>query len=108
MRITRTQNEMYKISVNVKDEEMKEENRELQKKQLTGDEMTEQEEFSLEEAFEQIEEVIAHLETEEITLEQSFQEYNRGMKLLQHCNETIDRVEKKVLQINEDGGLDEF
>ena len=108
MRMTRTQNEMYKISVNVKDEEMKEENRELQKKQLTGDEMTEQEEFSLEEAFEQIEEVIAHLETEEITLEQSFQEYNRGMKLLQHCNETIDRVEKKVLQINEDGGLDEF
>ncbi|MCI6715782.1 MAG: exodeoxyribonuclease VII small subunit [Lachnospiraceae bacterium] len=65
-------------------------------------------ELSLEEAFVQIEEVIAHLETEEITLEQSFQEYNRGMQLLKHCNETIDQVEKKVLQINEDGGLDEF
>ena len=47
-------------------------------------------ELSLEEAFVQIEEVIAHLETEEITLEQSFQEYNRGMQLLKHCNETID------------------
>lgn len=68
----------------------------------------ETEQISLEEAFEQIEDVIAHLETEEITLEESFQEYNRGMKLLQKCNETIDRVEKKVLQINEDGGLDEF
>ena len=65
-------------------------------------------ELSLEEAFVQSEEVIAHLETEEITLEQSFQEYNRGMQLLKHCNETIDQVEKKVLQINEDGGLDEF
>ena len=65
-------------------------------------------ELSLEEAFVQIEEVIAHLETEESTLEQSFQEYNRGMQLLKHCNETIDQVEKKVLQINEDGGLDEF
>lgn len=64
--------------------------------------------LSLEETFAQIEEVIAHLETEEITLEQSFQEYNRGMQLLQHCNATIDQVEKKVLQINEDGGLDEF
>lgn len=64
--------------------------------------------LSLEETFEQIEEVIAHLEAEEITLEESFQEYNRGMKLLQHCNATIDQVEKKVLQINEDGGLDEF
>lgn len=67
-----------------------------------------QEALSLEEAFLQIEEVIAHLETEEITLEQSFQEYNRGMKLLRRCNEAIDKVEKKVLQINEDGGLDEF
>lgn len=68
----------------------------------------EEQELSLEEAFAQIEEVIAHLETEEITLEESFQEYNRGMQLLKHCNNAIDRVEKKVLQINENGGLDEF
>lgn len=64
--------------------------------------------FSLEEAFAQLEEVIARLETEEITLEESFQEYNKGMQLLQQCNTAIDQVEKKVLQINEDGGLDEF
>ena len=68
----------------------------------------EEQALSLEETFEQIEEVIAHLEAEDITLEESFQEYDRGMKLLQHCNETIDQEEKKVLQINEDGGLDEF
>lgn len=30
------------------------------------------------------------------------------MALLAQCNETLDRVEKKVLKINEDGGLDEF
>ncbi len=89
--------------------------RDNMKKEEAGQEISQQKtkeeqsvELSLEEAFGQIEEVIAHLETEEITLEQSFQEYNRGMKLLRHCNETIDRVEKKVLQINEDGGLDEF
>lgn len=68
----------------------------------------EEQPLSLEDTFEQIEEVITHLESEEITLEESFREYNRGMKLLQHCNATIDQVEKKVLQINEDGGLDEF
>ena len=88
---------------------MKNEKQKLQEEQLTQEEQQDHEkELSLEEAFDQIEEVISHLETEEITLEQSFQEYNRGMKLLQHCNATIDRVEKKVLQINEDGGLDEF
>ena len=88
---------------------MKEEKREPIKDQLMQEEQEGQEErLSLEDAFEQIEDVIANLEAEEITLEQSFQEYNKGMKLLHYCNETIYRVEKKVLQINEDGGLDEF
>lgn len=73
------------------------------------DETAEKEQvLSLEEAFLQIEEVISRLEAEEITLEESFAQYNRGMALLAHCNETIDQVEKKVLKISEDGGLDEF
>ncbi len=73
-----------------------------------SEEQKDVQELSLEEAFEQIENVITHLEQEEITLEESFKEYNRGMQLLKYCNETIDKVEKKVLQINEEGGLDEF
>ena len=73
------------------------------------EEKTEKEQvLSLEETFAQIEEVIGRLEAEDITLEQSFAEYNRGMALLAQCNETLDRVEKKVFKINEDGGLDEF
>lgn len=88
---------------------MKKEKKESEDRLMNdGQQEQEKDDLSLEEAFEQIEEVISHLETEEITLEQSFLEYNRGMKLLQHCNEKIDRVEKKVLQINENGGLDEF
>lgn len=88
---------------------MKEEKKELMEDQvMQGEQQGQEEMLSLEDAFEQIEDVIANLEAEDITLEQSFREYNRGMKLLHYCNETIDRVEKKVLQINEDGGLDEF
>ncbi len=79
-----------------------------EKREENREENKEEQSLSLEEAFAQIEEVIGHLETEEITLEESFAEYNRGMALLAKCNETIDRVEKKVLKINEDGGLDEF
>ena len=67
-----------------------------------------EEELSLEEAFARIEETIGHLEGEETTLEESFQAYQQGMKLLQYCNEKIDKVEKRVLLINEDGELDEF
>lgn len=67
-----------------------------------------EQELSLEDSFAQIEEVIRRLETEDITLEESFSAYNQGMALLAKCNENIDRVEKKVLKVNEDGGLDEF
>lgn len=67
-----------------------------------------EETFSLEEAFMKLEETVAALEREDITLEQSFAEYQKGMKLLKKCNETIDKVEKKVLVLNENGEMDEF
>ena len=31
-----------------------------------------------------------------------------GMELLKYCNESIDKVEKKVLVLNGEGKLDEF
>lgn len=63
---------------------------------------------NLEENFQKIEELLGALEAEDTTLEQSFQYYEQGMKLLKQCNDTIDKVEKQVLKINEDGGLSEL
>lgn len=70
--------------------------------------MGEEKEISLEEAFARLQETIENLEKDDITLEQSFQEYQKGMLLVKKCNEIIDKVEKKVLVLNEDGGTDEF
>ncbi len=70
--------------------------------------MGEEKEISLEEAFTRLQETIENLEKDDITLEQSFQEYQKGMFLVKKCNEIIDKVEKKVLVLNEDGGTDEF
>ncbi|MDE6606732.1 MAG: exodeoxyribonuclease VII small subunit [Lachnospiraceae bacterium] len=64
--------------------------------------------FPLEQAFEQIEDVIEKLQDNEITLEDAFSEYEHGMRLLKQCNEAIDRVEKQVLKISESGELCEF
>lgn len=72
------------------------------------DNINNESDFSLEEAFEQIETIIEQLEEEDITLEESFKAYQEGMKLLSHCNGKIDKVEKQVLKINEYGELDEF
>ena len=70
--------------------------------------MGEEKEISLEEAFTRLQETIENLEKDDITLDQSFQEYQKGMLLVKKCNEIIDKVEKKVLVLNEDGGTDEF
>ena len=61
--------------------------------------------LSLEEQFEKLDEIVVDLESPDISLEDSFKKYEEGMKLLKECNAVIDRVEKKVLQIREDGSL---
>ena len=65
-------------------------------------------ELKLEEAFEMLEETVAALEREDISLEESFQIYKNGMELLKKCNNSIDMVEKKVLVLNENGETNEF
>lgn len=63
---------------------------------------------SLEEAFEQLESIIEKLEDPEISLEDSFKQYESGMELLKKCNQQIDKVEKKIQVLNENGEIDEF
>ena len=63
---------------------------------------------SLEQMFASLEDVIARLEQEDVTLEKSFELYNRGMTLLKKCSQSIDEVEKKVLVLDEEGDTHEF
>ena len=51
-----------------------------------------------------------HLEnwSSDVSLEDSFRLYKEGMELLNECSQKIDRVEKKMLQMNEDGTFREF
>lgn len=62
----------------------------------------------LEEMFAQLEGVIGEMEAEGISLEHSFDLYNKGMGLLKECSRSIDEVEKKVLVLDEDGETHEF
>lgn len=64
--------------------------------------------LSLEQAFARLEDTISRLESSDITLEESFQEYKTGMELLKHCNDSIDKVEKQVLMLSEEGGLEPY
>jgi exodeoxyribonuclease VII small subunit len=65
-------------------------------------------ELTLEQTFEKLEETIGKLQDEDISLEDSFNLYKEGMELVKSCNNKIDKVEKQVLKLNENGELDEF
>lgn len=67
-----------------------------------------QETYSLEENFSRLEDTMERLEREDISLEEAFRAYSDGMAILKQCNDQIDRVEKQVLKLNENGQLEEF
>lgn len=62
--------------------------------------------LSIEESFVKLEETIQQLESGEISLEEAFACYSDGMRLIKDCNAQIDRVEKQVLKLTEDGALE--
>ena len=64
--------------------------------------------ISLEDAFAKLDLLISELEKPEQSLEASFKAFEEGMQLVKYCNDSIDRVEKKVLVLGQDGELDEF
>ena len=62
----------------------------------------------LEENFARLEELMGELEREDIPLEEAFSAYSAGMALVKQCNDQIDKVEKQVLKLTEEGQLEEF
>lgn len=63
---------------------------------------------SIEETFEALDVIVEQLESGEASLEEAFLNYQKGMELLKECSGKIDMVEKKMLQLNENGELSEF
>lgn len=70
--------------------------------------MEPKQEKSMEEIFSELDEIIAALQKQDVTLDQSFSLYESGMKKLQQCKEKIDTVEKKLLVLNSQGEYEEL
>jgi len=65
-------------------------------------------EQTISEVFDNLDDVVKKLSSEENTLEKSFTLYQEGMQLLKTCNDKIDAVEKKILVMEENGEKHEF
>ncbi len=74
----------------------------------TGAGRTQENGPGLEERFAAIEEILDHMEEPDVTLEQSFAMYRRGLGELSAANRMLDDFEKTMLVMAEDGSLEEF
>ena len=50
---------------------------------------------TLEQSFERLEEIISQMEKSDTTLDASFKMYQEGMKLVESCNNQLDKVDRK-------------
>ena len=64
--------------------------------------------MTIEESFAKLDEMVRALESDEISLEDSFTLYEEGMKLLRDVNGRIDEVEKKIRKVEEDGTTEDY
>ena len=64
--------------------------------------------MTLEETFAGLEEVIQKMERADATLEETFKLYHKGMDMLKSCNDKIDKIEKQMLILDEEGAVHEF
>jgi|TARA_B100000929_G_scaffold34888_1_gene25127 exodeoxyribonuclease VII small subunit len=65
--------------------------------------------FNFEQALEDLEELVTAMEEGELSLEESLQAFERGIKLTRECQTALKKAEQKVqVLINEDGDTEEF
>lgn len=72
----------------------------------TENNMNNTENVGIEDNFEQLEDIISKMQSDRITLEQSFELCNKGLSLVQDCNNQIEKIEKQI-KIIEEGNINE-
>lgn len=61
-----------------------------------------EEKKTIEQNFEEIENIIKEMQEEDVTLDKSFELYNNGINLVRDCSAQIDKIEKQIQIINEE------
>ncbi len=61
--------------------------------------------LSFEEAYNQLEEIVARLEAGNLPLEQAVSLYEQGQALARRCEELLEAAELRVQQIDDNGAL---
>lgn len=65
--------------------------------------MSEKKELNFEEAMEKLEKISTELEDGKLTLDESVEKFEEGMKLSKVCNDILEKAEKKITMLVKDG-----
>ncbi len=60
------------------------------------------EKMTIEQGFDKLGEIMERLEETDISLEESFRLYNKGIKLVKQIKEKLDDTEKKLIVLEEE------
>ena len=63
--------------------------------------------LSFEQAIGELENTVQRLEGGDLTLSEAISLYERGMRLVQHCNDALDAAELQVQELSRPGGSSE-
>ena len=58
--------------------------------------MANKKDLSIEDIYDKLDGLIEQMDSDEISLEDSFKLYNEGLMLVKECNEKIEKVEKDI------------
>ena len=65
--------------------------------------MSDKKELNFEEAMEKLEKISTELEDGKLTLDESVEKFEEGMKLSKACNDILEKAEKKITMLVRDG-----
>jgi len=69
--------------------------------------MAEEKDITLEEGFAQLDDITKKMEASQISLEERFDLYKKGIELVRICTGKIDTVEKSMKTVLDDGTIED-
>lgn len=64
--------------------------------------------LTLEERFAHLEQIVARMEDADVSLDEAFELYKKGLDEVKSANDMVQSMEKAMLVLNSDGQLEEF
>ena len=61
---------------------------------------------SFEEAFEELQQLVQSIESGKLTLDESIERFEKGVKLAAYCRKRLDEAEARIRKLTEEGGLE--